>query len=66
MAVLAQTGQYSAINTTYTSIMGYYVIKFMSETYTPQEEIMCDEKISTAGELFVKAQYMDCMHDNMM
>ena len=37
MAELIQTGQCDAINTTYTSTMGYYVIEFMSEPYKLQE-----------------------------
>ena len=41
--------------------MGYYVIKLLSGYYTLQEETTCDGKISTAGELFFKAQYMCCM-----
>ena len=30
MAALVQTGKYGAINKTYTTAMGYYVIKFIS------------------------------------
>ena len=33
MSVLIQTSQYVAINTTYTTTVGYYVIKFLSEVY---------------------------------
>ena len=51
MAALVQTGQCCAINTTDTSTMGYYVIKFMPETYALQEEKHCDGKINTSGEL---------------
>ena len=36
----------------------------MSETYTLQEEIVFDGKISTDDELVVKAQSMKCMQDN--
>ena len=36
MVILAQTGKYDAINTTDTTIMGYYCIKFFSEAYTLQ------------------------------
>ena len=38
MDALLQTGKYGAINTKYTTKMGYYVIEFMSEAYTLQEE----------------------------
>ena len=34
MAALVQNDTYGAINTTYTTTMGYYVIKFMSKPYT--------------------------------
>ena len=64
MSALVQTGKYGAINTTYTTAMVYYVIKFLSEGYTLQEETTCDGKIITAGELVFKAQYMNCMQDN--
>ena len=39
MAALVQIGQYSVIITTYTTTMGYYVIKLFSEDYTLQENI---------------------------
>ena len=44
--------------------MGYYVIKFVSEASTLQEETICDEKISTAGGLVVKVQYINFIQDN--
>ena len=59
MAGLVQTVKYGAINKTNTSTMGYYVIKLVPESYKVQKRTMCDGQISTAGELFVKAQYMD-------
>ena len=37
--------------------MGYYVIEFVSEAYTPQEDTTCDGKISTAGEMVARAHY---------
>ena len=64
MAALVLTIKYGTINTTYTTKTGYYVIKFMSEAYTLQEETMCDGKISTDVELAVKSQYMNCKQDN--
>ena len=36
----------------------------MSEAYTIQEETTCNVKISTSGELFSKAKYMNCMQEN--
>ena len=38
MSSLLKSGRYGAINITYASKMGYYVITFMSEAYTLQEE----------------------------
>ena len=64
MDVLVQTGQYYSINTTNTGTMGYYVIKFMSEPYILQEETMYNGKISTAGEIVIKYQYINCMQYN--
>ena len=64
MASLVQTGQYGAINTTYTSTIVYYVIKFTSELNTLQEETKCDVKTSTTGALVVKSQYMKCVQYN--
>ena len=61
MYSLVQTDKYGAINTTDTSTIGYYVIKFMPEPYTLQEETMCDGQISTGGELVFKVQYLNCM-----
>ena len=53
MAVLVQTGQYGAINTTDTTTMGYHSIKLFSEAYTIQQYTTCDRKLITAGELFI-------------
>ena len=45
---------YGSISTIYTTTMGYYVIKFISEAYTLQEEEKCDVKILPAGKIVVK------------
>ena len=37
MAALVQSVKYGSINTTYTTTMGYYVIKSVSEAYKLQE-----------------------------
>ena len=44
MAALVQTGKYGAINTRDKTTMGYYVIKFMPESYTLQEDTKWDVK----------------------
>ena len=43
--------------------MGYYVINFVSEAYTLQDENKCDRKISSACELVVKAKYLRNMKE---
>ena len=43
MASLVQYGRYGAINTTYTTTIGYYVIKLVLEDYTLQEDTTPDE-----------------------
>ena len=40
------------------------MIKYVSYAYTLQEDTIFDGKISTAGELVVKSQYMICMKEN--
>ena len=58
MASLVQSGKYGSMKTTFTSTMVYYIIKFVSEAYNLQEDTTCDKKISSAGELVVKAHYL--------
>ena len=64
MAELVQTDKWGSIDATDTTTMVYYAIKFISEAYTLQEEKMCYGKMSSAGILAVKAQYINCMQDN--
>ena len=64
MISLVQYGKYGAMNTTYTSTTGYYVIKFVSEAYNLQDDTTCDGKNISAGKLVVKAQYLSCMQEN--
>ena len=54
MASLVQSGKYGDMNKTYTTTMGYYVINFVLEAYTIQEDTTYDVKNSTVGELVVK------------
>ena len=61
MASLVESGKYRAINTTDTTTNGFYVIMFTSEAYTLQDNTTIDGKIITAGEFFVKAQYLCSM-----
>ena len=61
MASLVESGKYGAINITYTSTNGFYVIMFTSGAYTLQENTRIDEQIITAGELVVNAKYLCSM-----
>ena len=54
MAYLVQIGKYGDINVEDPKTMGYYVIKYLSEAYTLQEEQTRDGKVSEAGEPVVK------------
>ena len=64
MASLVQSIKYGATNTTDTSKIGYYVIKFVSEPYTLQDKTTCDGQISSAYELVFKAQYLIRIQEN--
>ena len=54
IASLVQFGKYRAINKWYILTMGYYVIKFVSDVYTLQDDTTCEKQISSASELVVK------------
>ena len=56
-----QAGKYDSITTPYTTKIEYYVIKFLLEAYTLQEDTTYDRQINTAGKIFFKTQYMTYM-----
>ena len=58
MESLVESGKYGAINTTYTSTNGFYVIVFTYGAYTLQENTSIDGQIITAGELVIKTKYI--------
>ena len=58
MASLFQSGMYVAINTDDTTKNGFYVIQFISEAYTLQNNTTIYGQVISAGELFVRAQYI--------
>ena len=64
MASLFQSGMYGAINTYENPPNGFYVIKFISEAYALQNNATIYGKFISAGELFVKAQYLFSMQEN--
>ena len=61
MASLVQSGMYGAINTDDTTTNVFYVIQFLSQEYTLQNNTTIDGKVISAGELVVKAQYLCSM-----
>ena len=61
MASLVESGKYGAINTTDTSTNGFYVIMFISDAYTLQENTTIYGQILIAGELVVNAKYLCSM-----
>ena len=61
MTSLVESVKYGAINTTYTSTNGFYVIMFTSGAYTLQENTKIDGQIITAEELVVNEKYLCSM-----
>ena len=64
MASLVQSGKYGVLNTSDTIINVFYVIKFISEAYTLQNNTTIYGKIIPIGELVVEAQYFWYMQEN--
>ena len=58
MDSLVQSVNYSAINTADTTKNGFYVIMFISEVYTLQNNTTIYGQIISAGGLFVRVQYI--------
>ena len=63
IARLFQHSKCSTTNTTGTPTMVYYVIKFVSEAYTLQDENTRDGKKSSSDELVVNTQYLRCIQE---
>ena len=58
MASLVQLGKYGVINAVDPTTMGYYVIKYLSEPFTLQEDQTTYGQVSKVGELVVKYEYL--------
>ena len=54
MDSLFQSGKYGTISTADTTKNGFYVIQFISESYTLQNNTQIDRQIISAGELVIK------------
>ena len=63
MDSLVQSFMYGSINTYDTTTNGFYCIKFISDAYTLQNNTTIYGKVISAGELFVKAQYLFSMQE---
>ena len=61
MASFGKSVMYGSINTYDTTTNGFYVIQFISEAYTLQNNTKIDGQVIYAGELVVKAQYIFSM-----
>ena len=61
MSSLVHVGKYGAINASDTTTMGYYVIKYLYETYTLQKFQTTDGQVSKSVEILVKAEYLSFM-----
>ena len=64
MASLVQSGMYGVINTDDTTTNGFYVIQFLSEAYTLQNNTTIYGKVISSGELVVRAQYISSTQEN--
>ena len=64
MASLVKSGMYGAINTDDTTTNRFYVIQFISEAYTIQNNATIDGQIISAGELVIKEKYLCSMQEN--
>ena len=58
MASSVQSGMYCAIKTYYNTLNGFYVIQFISEAYTLQNNTTINGQVISSGELVFKAQYL--------
>ena len=56
-----QTGNYDAINETYTRILVHYVLNYIFDAITLQEDTTTDNEVSPAGELAVRSLHLSHM-----
>ena len=64
MASLVQSGMYGAINIDCATTNVFYVIRFILESYTLQNNKIIYGQVISDGELVVKAQYLCSMQEN--
>ena len=64
MSALVKDGKYGAINTVDPTTMGYYVVKFLPEPYTLQDDRKIDKQVIKLGKLIIKSECMCKMKSN--
>ena len=64
MASLVQPGIYVDIYTDDITKNGFYVIQFLSDSYTLQNNTTIDRQVISAVKLVVKVQYLFSMQEN--
>ena len=64
MSLLVHNGKYGVINTAYPTIMGYYIVKLLSEPYILSDDKTVDKQVIKLVELIVKAGYVSIMRSN--
>ena len=64
MASFVQSGKYGVINAADKTTNGFYVIQFISEAYTLQNNTKVDRKFISAGGLVFKVKYICSMQEN--
>ena len=64
ISALFQNGKYGVINNADPTIMGYYVVKFLSEPYTLKDNKTVEKQVTKAGELILKEEYISTMKSN--
>ena len=64
MSEIVHNGKYGSINTVDPTTIVYYVVRFLLESYTLQDDKTVDNKVIDSGELIVKMEYISIMRSN--
>ena len=65
MEPLVQTGTYGAISTTYTKMIGYYIVRFLTNTVTLKEYKTTYGKLFIVGKISIKSAYIRSIKPKM-
>ena len=58
---MVHTSKNVAINEEYTTTLGYYIVKYVSDTFTLHGDIIEDGRVNNAGEMEIIAEYLSIM-----